>query len=299
MNPTRPWPTTLQHPDEFSAERFGVPLSSFIAIAAAPLLRRLKPDFDNPESVLFVPAKYFAPTKFSVDVTNTVIEALTFRPIPGSPESAQSTYWSLIDVADRPLFHCGTEVMTASSLRYGLERATTGVFWMLHTSHEGNVGVLTEYYGFLFEDYCVNVARGMAKKTLTVSGEMFYGSKARRVRSSDVLISTQSTRRIGGHVFVECRAGRPRRAVFESGSVAAFEGYLDDVMKKLGQLDQCIRDHINRVAGFEIDGDVARRCDTYIPVLVLDEPFEWTQGFGGLLDALIRDKRLFRGGKTS
>jgi hypothetical protein len=283
----------VQDPNAFSIERFGVSLPRFIAIASGPAFHRMQTDFDDPGSVLFIPEQFFAQTQIGIETTTSVIDALTFEPIPGDPITEQSTYWALTDLAARPLFRCGTDVMTVSSLRYGLERATTGVFWMLHASHQGSVGPFTEHFGFLFEDYCVNVAKGMATDILTVSGEIPYGPKARRVRSSDVLISTQSTvRNLGGHVFVECRAGRPRREVFESGSVEAFREYLDDVTKKLRQLDQRIRDHAN--GEFEIPGDVARRTDTCVPVLVLDEPFQWTPALRQLLDDRVRERRLFQ-----
>ena len=293
LNRSRPWPESLQDPEAFCMERFGVSLSRFIAIASAPPFQRMQPDFKDPGSVLFTPERFFAQTQIDVETTTSVIDALTFEPGPGDPITAQATYWSLVDLAARPLFRCGTEARTASSLRYGLERATTGVFWMLHASHEGSVGPFTEHFGFLFEDYCVNVARGMVKGTLTVSGDIPYGPRARRVRSSDLLISTQSTvRNLGAHVFIECRAGRPRREVFESGSVDAFGEYLADVTRKLGQLDLRIRDHVN--GEFEIPDDIAGRDDTYVPMLVLDEPFQWTPALGQLLDDEVRNRRLFR-----
>ena len=292
LNRSRPWPEMLQDPDAFSMEHFGVSLSRFIAIASAPAFHRMQTDFNDPGSVLFIPEQFFSQTQIDVDTTTSVIDALTFEPSPGDPITAQATYWALADLAARPLFRCGTEVMTASSLRYGLERATTGIFWMLHSSHQGSVGPFTEHFGFLFEDYCVNVAKGMAKETLTVSGEIPYGPRARRVRSSDVLISTRSIRNLGGHVFIECRAGRPRLEVFESGSIDAFREYLDDLMRKLGQLDQRIRDHMN--GDFDIPGDVALSNETYVPMLVLDEPFQWIPALGRLLDGQVRERRLFR-----
>jgi hypothetical protein len=98
-------------------------------------------------------------------------------------------------------------------------------------------------------------------------------------------------------IFVECRAGRPSASLFATGSSDAFESYVQDVSGKLCQLDRCIRDHID--GGFVIPNDLAGSNDAYIPMLVLDEPFQWTFAFKLIVDRLVAQKRWFRHPRVS
>jgi hypothetical protein len=287
------WPSNLENPDSYSHQRFGISLRTFVAIAAVPALMRLEIDTTDPGSVPFEPRAYFSETRIAGSTVEAVLKDLTYVAAASAVpvERSAASYWYFFDLADRPFLPCGTQLIVPCSVRFSLERATTGLFWMLHRAHAGDVGALTTHFGRLFEDYCLRVAEGLASEVVTVSGELEYGSTRARQRTADILITAQ-TAKSATRVFVECRAGRPKAALFESGSREAFTQYIADVMGKLRQLNRVISDH--RRGAFEIPGDLARPNDAYLPMLILDLPFHWSFGMRNILDAEIAREGLFR-----
>lgn len=287
-----PWPTGVEAPDEFCERTLGMSLKRFVAIASAPAFGRLDVDLDKPGDVPFNPGQYFGQTKVTSYEATRVFSRLTYGARRGTAAITDpASYWSFFDMADRPLVPCGSEIVVPCSVRYALERATTGLFWMLHAASGGNVGALTTHFGHMFEAYCVQAAMRLASPILTVSGDMEYPTADGTVRTSDILITTLSTTSTA-RIFIECRAGRPRGELFTTGSIDAFEAYLGDLAGKLDQLDRCIRDHMQ--GRFVIPDDLAGANDAYVPVLVADEPFQWTFPLKIVLDEMVRRRRLFR-----
>lgn len=286
------WPAGVEHPDDFCRRTLGVSFDEFTAIAAAPALARLDHRSYAPDEVPFNPEHYFATTRVHPDSANRVLDQLTFRPAKSSSiVDDVATYWSLTDIAERPLLPAGPGLVVPSSLRFGLERPTTGVFWMLHAAHAGSVGSLTEHFGRVFERYCADAAAGLHNDTVTVSPDFDYGPASDRRRSPDVSITTGPPTPV--RVFIECRAGRPNSRVFRIGSRTDFEAYIRrDLVEKLGQLDRRISDHIH--GRFRLPNDLAGPDDPYYPVLVVDEPFHWTAALRDVIDDRVRDLRLFR-----
>lgn len=286
------WPTGAEDPESYCERRFGVSFRQFIAIAAAPALVRMQSDLADPGAVPFNPANYFAETRISSEVARRVLAELTFHPSQDRGVLRRpATYWCFFDLADRPLLPCGADIVVPCSLRHALERATTGVFWMLHAANAGAVGSLTGHFGRMFEAHCVATAKRLVSPIITVSGEIEYGRAATRRRSADILITAQSGPS-AARIFIECRAGRPPRELFETGDRAAFRPYLEDILSKLGQLDRSIGDHA--MGAFLIPDDLAEPDDPYFPVLVLDEPFQWTFAFRAIIDRELRRRGLFR-----
>ena len=269
-----PWPTNVENPDSFCETTFGMSLRRFVAVAAAPAIDRMAVNMGQPGDIPFNPHTYFSRTKVGAGQAVAVLQALTYRPANlRSPANDPSVYWSHIDLGERPMMPCGVGILVPSSLRHALERATTGVFWMLHTANAGDVGQLTTHFGRMFETYCLNVVQGLRSQSVSVSGEQAYGPTRSRKLSSDILVSALSSQG-SMRIFIECRAGRPSRALFTTGDVSVFQAYLRDITAKLGQLHRCIQDHMQRA--FTIPDDLAGPNDTYVPMLVVDEPFQWT-----------------------
>lgn len=297
LQPTLAWPSGLEHPDAFCEREFGVSLKRFVAIAAAPAITRVSVDPTDPSDVPFQVEHYFSTTRIDPAEARRVLDRLTYRAAVGPAALGDSsTYWSLLDLADRPYLPCGDDIVVPCSLRYALERATTGIFWMLRAANAGQVGELTSHFGQMFEAYCVTAAKGLVATGVTVSGDIEYGPPGRRKRSPDILITALSTV-APVRIFVECRAGRPPSAVFTTGDLKAFDSYLDDLKGKLGQLDRGIQDHLS--GEFTIPGDLAGHDDAYIPVLVVDEPFQWTFTLKLVLDRIIRERGWFRDSRVS
>lgn len=286
------WPAGVEHPEDFSQRTFGVSFDEFTAIAATPALARLDHRTYALNEVPFNPEHYFATTRVDPAAMRSVLDQLTFRPAESSSiVNDAATYWSLMDFAERPLLPAGPGLVVPSSLRFGLERPTTGVFWMLHAAHSGSVGPLTEHFGKVFERYCADAAVGLAGDAVTVTGDFDYGPAADRRRTPDVMITTGPPQPV--RVFIECRAGRPNSRVFRNGSRTDFEDYIRrDLVEKLHQLDHRISDHMH--GRFQLADDLAGPDDPYYPVLVVDEPFHWTAALRNIVDDRVRDLRLFR-----
>lgn len=286
------WPAGVEHPEDFCRRTFGVSFDEFTAITATPALARLDHRGYALDEVPFNPERYFATTRINADSVRGVLDQLTFRPVEwDSIVYDPATYWSLIDMAERPLLPAGPGLVVPSSLRFGLERPTTGVFWMLHAAHSGSVRPLTEHFGQVFERYCADAAAGLASDTITVTGDFDYGPASDSRRTPDVMITTGPPSPV--RVFIECRAGRPNRRVFRTGSRTDFEDYISrDLIEKLQQLDRRISDHMH--GRFRLPADLAGPDDPYYPVLVVDEPFHWTAALRNIVDDRVRDLGLFR-----
>jgi hypothetical protein len=141
------WPSELEDPNSFCDREFGTSFARFAAIAAAPALARMSVDSTRPDDIPVHPRDYFEKTRIDTDEAAAVLGRLTYHTTAG-PEAVEAEvfYWSLVDLANRPMVPCGTGLLVPTSLRYGLERATTGVFWMLHAAHAGDVGRLTTHF---------------------------------------------------------------------------------------------------------------------------------------------------------
>lgn len=288
-----PWPDRLESPEDYCRRRFGVGVREFVAIAAAPPVGRLSIDLAEPGDVPFSPEAYFAECSVQSATAAEVLEALTYRAERDFDAVEQAEmYWSFLDLADRPLMPCGDGLVVPCSLRYSLERATTGLFWMMHAAGAGNVGPFTTHFGRLFEDYCLRCAEGLRSPSTVVSGEVEYGTAASGRRSADILVSTAQDRGTTARVFIECRAGRPSSAVFTHGSREAFSLYIVDLIKKLVQLDRSITDHLR--GSYAIPGDIGGADDSYLPMLVVDVPFHWTFLLKSILDRELCCLQLFR-----
>jgi hypothetical protein len=297
LGSTVPWPSTVEHPDEFCRRTFGVSLRRFVAIAAAPALGRLSIDLSDPGSVPFNPRAYFSKTNIDGATASRVLGSLTYIPPSAGCEELPETYWCFFDLAARPLVPCGSDIIVPCSLRYSLERSTTGIFWMLHSATPGAAGELTTHFGRMFEQYCLAAAVPLTSPTLTVRGELEYGPARSRRKTCDVLITAAPPNGSRARVFVECRAGRPPRPVFAEGSRDAFKGYLRDITEKLRQLDRVIRDHV--AGAFTIPDDLAGGHDAYLPLLVVDTPFHWTFLLKNILDQAIARDGLFQDPRVS
>jgi hypothetical protein len=290
-----PWPEGLEQPDAYCERRFGVALRQFVAVASAAALSRIDIDVSDPGSVPFNPNTYFEDTRIEPGTAIRILNELRYESPAQDPSAAvhdPANFWSFFDLADRPLVPCGTNIVAPCSIRYSLERGSTGVFWMLHASHRGDVRAFTTHFGHLFEDYCLRVAEGLHSVTTVVSGEIEYGPPSSRQRSADILISTLGTHGQPARVFIECRAGRPPSAVFTHSSRDAFANYVEDLVGKLLQLDRVVGDH--QAGAFAIPGDLAGADDAYLPMLVVDVPFHWTFSLRTLLDDAIRSLGIFR-----
>jgi hypothetical protein len=278
-----PWPSGIEHPDDYCRHRFGVGLHRFVAIAAAPAIGRFELDLNDPGAAPFNPPEYFAQSEVGVDTAAAVLRELTYAPRLGdsSVVGEPGEYWSFFDVADRPLMPCGTGIVVPCSLRYSLDRATTGLFWMLHAANAGNVGPLTTHFGRMFENYCLRASEGLRSPTTAISGDFTYARGTKK--TSDVLITGLGRGRVPVRIFVECGAMRPRASVFMTGNRADFDDYVEALMGKLAQLDRVITDH--QAGAFRIPNDLAGPNDAALPVLVVDSPFHWTFTLRNVLDA--------------
>jgi hypothetical protein len=291
FNSTAPWPSRLPDPSDQCLARFGTTLEQFVAIVAAIAVAGLSTREAGRELQPFNPSTYFSTSTVDNSLAASVIASLTFRSTerPRDAISSPATYWCPFDLADRPFVECGNGIVVPVSIRYTLERATTGIFWMMHAA---NGGEFTTHFGHVFEDYCVRVIQSLAGPLTSVSRELEYGRAQERKKTSDILVTTARINSGGARIFVECRAGRPQREVFATGSLEAFDNYLGDLTGKLCQLDRVITDH--QAARFSIDDDLAGPMDPYIPVLVLDTPFQWTFALRNLVEAKLRSHHLFQ-----
>jgi hypothetical protein len=255
----------------------------FVNVAVAPAMSRLR--VTDPSEVPVNIEGFYRESNVTSDEAQRVLGALTLHPdTDPSILLDQRTYWFHFDLADQPFLPCGNGLVTPSSLRHVVERVTTYVFWMVHQAHQGDVGKFTTYFGNVFEAYCLGVVSDLETTTTTVCGEIEYGPAPARRRSSDILVTSAN----GDHrtrIFFECRAVHPDRSVFESGDLNALGKYVSDLVGKLGQLNRSISDHLDGL--FEIPGDLAGPNDSYIPVLVVDVPFQWTNHLAQVLQPRI------------
>jgi hypothetical protein len=255
---------------------------------------------NDPSAVPFNPDLIFTESSFSPAIARRVLQQLTYRSADVGPEplEAPGTYWSFFDLADRPLVPCGEGLLAPCSLRHGLERPTTGIFWMLHHDLAGSVGHLTAHFGRMFEHYCLQLTKGIEEsESVRVSGELEYGRKSARRRTADVLVSTAELSHPPTRIIIECRAGRPPASVFSRASRSAFTQYIADLVGKLRQLDRVIRDH--QAGAFALPGDLAGRNDAYIPLLIVDRPFQWSVALRNVLDKEVRRHGYFRDPRVS
>jgi hypothetical protein len=185
-----PWPAGLEHPDDYCRRAFSVSLPTFVAVGAAPALGRLKVELEDLSSVPFDPDVYFRDTTVEPEVARRVLDPLVYGvPVPG-PAMVRSpaTYWCFFDLAGRPLVPYGNGLVVPCSVRYSLERATTGIFWMLDSTSEDS-GPLRTHFGRMFEQYCLEMTRPLASTRLTVSGELSYGPAAARRKTCDTVMT--------------------------------------------------------------------------------------------------------------
>lgn len=231
------WPNGVETPEDYCQRTFSMSVRRFMAIAAAPGIARHDVDVLGLDQVPFNVQQHYAQSRVTVEEATQVIDALTYSPPntdPNSLISDRATFWCFFDFAAQPFVPAGEGLVVPCSFRHSFERATSGIFWMMHAAQHGSVERLTTHFGHLFEDYCLRITEPLASESLTVSGEIEYGPAGSQKKGADILLTT-SQGRFSARVFVECRAGRPPRSVFAEGDVVAFRRYLDDLVEKLKQ----------------------------------------------------------------
>jgi hypothetical protein len=282
-----PWPDGLEHPDDYCRRSFGVSMRRFMAICLAPAYARVNMVEPSPSEAVFDPVAYFARAGIEEREVCAVIDPLTYPSrLPSSVADEAATYWAFADLAAQPYLTSSETTLVPCSVTRAFERGTTGLFWLLHASLGGQgeaINLLTSHFGQLFEQYCLDVASLSAPSAVHVEGEIEYRRTGRRdlVKSSDVLVSGLGTRD-ASRVFVECAAIRPTQPLFRDAERSAFANYVAKLVGKLQQLDRSINDH--RLGDFELTRDVAGPNDAYLPVLVVDEPFQWTVHLRNVLE---------------
>lgn len=291
------WPDDLNHPDDFCVRQFGVPVSLFMAICLAPAYARVNARDPSPQEAVFDPSVYFRNSGLDVEQAVSVLDQLTYPDrLPPETVNLPSTYWLFTDFAERPYLRSSRTTLVPASVSRAFERGTTGIFWLLHAAMRNrgdDVTDLTNHFGHIFEDYCLRVAEHSAGPSTNVEGELEYLKTRRdRVKSVDILVSSLG-RAAPCRVFIECAAIRPTQPLFEKASLEAFDSYVGRIVDKLRQIDRSISDH--RADHFELTNDLARPDDTYIPLLVVDEPFQWSVHLRNVLDQRVNPLGLFSG----
>lgn len=291
MNSDASWPEGLETVDEFCLRQFGLTYAAFVAIALAPAFARVNLRRPTPPDAIFVPEVYMATTRFDKEQVARVFAQLTYVAEHLRADDP-ATYWAFAELADRPYLPAPDPNLAASSVRFAFERATTSTFWMLHRAHAGSVGDFTTHFGAVFEDYCLRLAQSVGRADCVVRPELEYRDrKGNWVKTSDVLIS-EGGRCSPATTFVECRAVRPKRPLFEEGSLEAFDRYLEDLVGKLRQLDRVIGDYLER--RFEVPDQIATGSDAIIPLLVVDQPFQWSPALRSLIEDAVKRNGWFR-----
>lgn len=290
------WPDDLEDPDSFCRRRFGVSMRRFMAICLAPAYARVNMVDPSPEEAVFDPIAYFGRAGINRDDVERVLSELTFPDrLPANAVDDASTYWAFTDFAARPYLRSSESTLVPSSVSRAFERGTTGIFWLMHASLAGDESALnpyTSHFGILFEDYCLRIALGTAPTNTRVQGEVTYLRGGEEVKSVDVLMSTTG-RTAPARVFLECGTDRPVQSVYTHGDREAFNRYVARLVEKLEQLDRSVRDH--RAGLFGLEADLAEINDSYLPMLVVDKPFQWTIHLRNVLDREIRGRGLFTG----
>ena len=287
------WPEDLETPESFAQRTFGITLNRFVAIALAPAFARVDMREPDPEQAVFDRSTYFRQSSIPLEEVDKVLERLTFRAEPTLDLTNPATFWDLTPLADRPYLPAGTDLLVPSSVSKAFDRATVGIFWLLHRemrSSTGDVQKLTDHFGRMFEDYCCRLVRSSVDPSFSVSGDIEYDSPHGTHRSSDILMSTPPPS--SGRIFIECSALRPTVPVLAEANESAFDTYFERLSMKLGQLDRVISAH--QESEFVIAGDVALAGSVYFPVLVVDEPFEWSVSLRDLIEAESNRNRWFR-----
>lgn len=287
-----PWPAGVMSPDAYTQERFGLSLAEFIAVATTPAFLQVSDRNErDPGDIVIDPEKYFKPSRFTGEQVSAVIGGLVHDTLSPEVVEDEATYWSFADLQATPYLHAPEPLIAPASVSYAFERGTTGVFWMLHAELAGEVGEFTTHFGRMFEDYGLRIAETIAGDTTLVRGEIAYGTASRPKKSCDMIITT--TTRLGwAHVFIECTALRPSLPVLAHGDPGEWQRYLDRLSDKLRQLSTVITDF--KRGEFAIPSDPAPRAAPILPLVVVDEPFEWTFVMRDLVDGICVERGLFR-----
>ena len=291
-----PWPEDIEHPDDFCARKFGTSMRRFMAICLAPAYARVDSVHPSPEEAVFDPEAYFERSELDPELCARVLSELTYTDrLPASIVDDQATYWAFADMAATPYLKSSATTLVPCSVTRVFERGTTGVFWLLHASLSGKqerLNRLTSHFGHMFERYCLELAVESARTGTEVEGEIEYERAGSRglVRSSDVLVSSLG-KKAPSRAFFECSAIRPTQGLYTEASLDAFRKYVENLIRKLEQLDRTIRDHLD--GAFALGRDLAGSNDTYIPVLVVDEPFQWTNHLRNVIESRLAEKGLF------
>lgn len=286
------WPSGVPTAEDLTQDRYGVSLNRYLAIGLAPAFGRVAMDEPKPGEAPFDPRAYFGSTSIPLSEVTDVLNDLTFRPDPVTAITDPAVYWDVTPIADRPYLPAGGELLIPASVGKAFEKVTTGVFWMLHgdMAKKGDPGLLTTHFGHMFENYCLRMVQSVGSDHLHVTGEIEYGTRGRPMKSSDVLVAEEGIH--PSHVFIECSAIRPRVGLFRTGDESAFDDYLERLVGKLGQLDRTVSDFRSGV--FEVsDNRLPPGCPIF-PVLIVDEPFEWSPQMKTLVQAEVNRHGWFR-----
>lgn len=282
------WPDRLTSLDDYCDEHYGLTYREFVALAIAPALVRVGTDLSL---AVIDPAQFLRDSRFDPSQIDRVFSDLIFESVatdPGSPES----YWDFTQFAHKPYMRAPGPNLVAVSARFAFERATTGTFWMLHQAHDGFVGDFTKHFGAVFQDYCLRLVKSVERDTCIVHDEFSYkDSYGNTVLTYDILIAE------GGGcapaaIFVECGALRPSGKLLSHGSREAFTNYFNRLVGKLEQLNRVIDDYL--AGAFMFPNSMGTVNDSVIPLLVVDQPFQWSFALRAMIDDRVRIKKWFQ-----
>lgn len=93
-------------------------------------------------------------------------------------------------------------------------------------------------------------------------------------------------------IFVECGALRPSGKLLSHGSREAFTDYFNRLVGKLEQLNRVIDDYL--AGAFMFPNSMGTVNDSVIPLLVVDQPFQWSFALRAMIDDRVRIKKWFQ-----
>jgi hypothetical protein len=273
-----------------------VRLSRFISVILAPTFLLLRSRQTTPPDGVFDPNRFFRDTRIPTEQALKVLAHQTHPGSAGHSAHSASTYWAFEDLRAKPYLRASSNLLVPNALSFAFQRATTGIFWMLHSDNLGHVHDFTGHFGKMFEDYCLRLVESIERReVLRVTGPVVYRRGGNTVESSDIIVSALGSYR-AIRIFVECGAIRPSLSVLRDGDLSEFRKYVDRIVGKLTQLHERIEDH--RAGLFEL-GDELPSGALYCPVLVIDEPFYWSKELRDILDEKVRKRNLLSGFDTT
>lgn len=289
-----PWPSSLEEPPALANRVFGCDMTTAMAIVAAPMFTAMSgADQGDPAMAVIHPTNYFADhTGIDPTVAQTVLAHFTYTPDPPSIVDTEAVYFNTASVEARPYMAATEDLLAVASPGLVGRRATTGTFWLLHEDarQRGRSQTFTGHFGRMFQDYALRLAEAtMVSATRLVRDEISFGKPEHD--SSDILIC-----QLGPHkqarVFIEVSTIRPTQPLFNTGDDASFDRYVELIRGKLKQLDESIKHH--QQGRFRIKDDPLPADATYVPLLVVDEPFQWSEQLRDVIESAPTIASMFR-----